>query len=337
MGAIHIITGEDDYLTGEAAARIAASVPGAAVEVFDSLNDTNAELQLSALKRVNASVSTPPFLEPAKVTWWKNVGFLPQGGAKGPSEDVKKALENFAKRMAAMDLPPNQKLVITGPRLLKTSLFAKNFGDAAEIKIFPALKPWEKQREAVVRTIDMAKESGLSFERGAAEKFIVVVGTDSRSIMSELSKMRDYLGDGRKTITEADIAEITSSGAGVEPALWDVTDALGERNAGKAIEAARRFESESGFAIMMSTVIEKFFRQLALLKDAQERGLWAQATEGMAPFVAEKNRRFLSKWRLLELRKARAGFVALREKAVSSAGSVDALVIAEIARSCSTS
>lgn len=334
MGNIHMIIGEDDFLVNEAAKKAVGDASGTALEVFDSANDTNADLQLATLKKVTESVRTPPFLDPVKVTWWKNVGFLPQAGKGGPGEESKKALEKFAEDIVSSQMPGNQKLVISGPRLMKTSIFAKTLLKVAELVSFAAGKPWEMQRDAAVRAIDLAKDMGLSFDRGAAEKFIAVVGTDTRSIMSELAKMRDYLGGEKNTISNDDIAAVTSQGVGVEPAIWDVTDAIGERNAGKAIEAARRFEGENGFAVFMSGVIEKFLRQLTEMKDAQERGKWAEATEGMAPFAVRKNEGFLRKWRLVELRLARARFLALREKAVSSAGAIDALVIAEIARSC---
>ncbi len=175
---------------------------------------------------------------------------------------------------------------------------------------------------------------GLSFESGAADRFVAHVGTDSRSLVSELGKMRDYLGNERKTITAADIAEITSQGVGVEPAIWSVTDALGERNLDEALAAVRRFEQENGFAVMMTTVIEKFFRLLVELKDAQERGKLDEATVGMAPYAIKKNVGFLRNWTLNELRIARYRFLTLREKIVSSSGSADVLVFPEIVRVC---
>ena len=86
MANIHVIVGEDDYLVSEAAKRVVGD--GTGLEVVDSANSTNAELQLADIREADASFSTPPFLDPSKVTWWRNVKFLPQGGKGGPSEDV---------------------------------------------------------------------------------------------------------------------------------------------------------------------------------------------------------------------------------------------------------
>ena len=331
--SLHVIIGEDDFLVSETAKK--HLLPDAELDVIDSANSTNAALQLEDLQRVRESFLTPPFLYPAKVTWWKNVAFLPQGGKGGPSEEVKEKLEKFAVEMAEKPLPENQVFLLTGRKLLKSSIFAKKVQTAGELVLFEAGKPWEQARNAVVRVMDLAAEMNLKFERGAAEIFVARVGVDSRSLMSELAKMRDFLGpQAAHTITAADIAEVTSQGVGVEPEIWAITDALGERNLEKAMAAVSRFEQENGFAVLVTTVVEKFFRQLVELKDAAERGKTDLATEGMAPFTVKKNMGFLRNWSLLELRVARKRFMDLRERVVSSSGSADVLVSAAIVRTC---
>lgn len=339
---LHVIIGEDDFLVSETAKKLVGD--GVGLEVIDSNTATNAELQLKDIAAADASFSTPPFLDPSKVTWWKNVKFLPGGvkqkdgekkdGEKGSSEAVKEALEKFAKKLAANPLPENQKFILSGPRLLMTSVFAKTLKPVAEMAVFSAGKPWEQARIAAERVGALARGMNLAFERGATEAFVARVGTDSRSLMSELSKLRDYLGKDVHTVTFADIDAITSQGVGVEPEVWAITDALGERNLAKALDATRRFEQEVGFAVMVTTVVEKFFRQLVALKDAAERGRSAAATEGMNPYAARKMSGFLRNWTLRELRVARARFLALRERAVASSGSADVLVVAELVRVC---
>ena len=332
MGGLHLIVGEDDFLVESAAKRIIGDQIG--LEVIDSGESTNAELQLRDIRAADQSFSTPPFLDPKKVTWWRRVDFLPGGGKRDSSEEVKKELEKFARRLADVKLPENQDFVITAPKLLKTSVFAKTLSAVADVVWFNAGKPWEAARDAAARVTEHAAEMGLGFEFGAADIFVARVGVDSRSLMSELGKMRDYLGDGKKTITAADIAEITSQGVGVEPEIWAITDALGERNAAKALDAVRRFERENGFAIFISGVAEKFFRQLVEMKAAEEAGRLDEAVRGMSPFAARKNTAFLRNWSLGELRVARWRFLTLRERAVSSLASADVVLSCEIVRVC---
>lgn len=320
---LHVIIGEDDYLVGETARKVIGD--GVGLEVIDSMNATNAELQMKDLRAAEASFDTPPFLDPKKVTWWKNVHFLPGGGGrKAASEDVKAALEKFAAKLAASPLPENQHFILSGPHLLKTSIFAKTLSTSAEMVVFAAEKPWEAAKNAVVRVIDLAQEMGLKFASGAAEKFVSVVGTDTRSLMSELGKMRDYLGTESSSITAADIEEVTSQGYGVEPEVWDVTDAIGRRDLNAALGAMRKFELENGFAVFMTGIIEKFFRQLIDVKNGK--------TEGMNPYALRKNEGFLRNWSPAELRAARARFLMLREKVVSGTTSGDVLVVSTLVR-----
>ena len=322
MVNLHVIIGEDDYLVGETAKKVIGD--GVGLEVIDSMNATNADLQMKDLREAEASFDTPPFLDPKKVTWWKNVHFLPGGGKKDSSEEVKEALEKFAKKLAGSPLPENQHFILSGPKLLRTSIFAKTLAPAAEMAVFAAEKPWEAAKNATVRIIDLAAEAGLKFAPGAAEKFVSVVGTDSRSLMSELGKMRDYLGPGATAITAADVSEITSQGYGVEPVVWDVTDAIGRRDLNAALEAMRKFELENGFAVFMTGIIEKFFRQLIDVKNGK--------TEGMNPYALRKNEGFLRNWSPAELRAARARFLMLREKVVSGTTSGDVLVTSTLVR-----
>ena len=322
MANVQVIIGEDDFLVGETAKKVIGDSVG--LEVIDSMNSSNADLQLKDIREADASFSTPPFLDPKKVTWWKNVHFLPGGGKKGASEEVKEALEKFAKKLSESPLQENQHFILSGPHLLKTSVFAKTLATAAEMVVFAAEKPWEAAKNAAVRVIDLAKEMGLSFAPGVAEKFVSVVGTDTRSLMSELGKMRDYLGNEKPTIDAAAVAEITSQGFGVEPVVWDVTDAIGKRDLNAALEAMRKFELENGFAVFMTGIIEKFFRQLIDVKNGK--------TEGMNPYALRKNEGFLRNWSLAELRAARARFLMLREKVVSGTTSGDVLVVSTLVR-----
>ena len=322
MANLHVIIGEDDYLVGETAKKVIGD--GVGLEVIDSMTASNAELQMKDLRAAEASFDTPPFLDPKKVTWWKNVHFLPGGGKKDSSEEVKEALEKFAAKLVASPLPENQHFILSGPHLLKTSIFAKTLATGAEMVVFAAEKPWEAARNAAVRVIDLAGEMGLKFAPGAAEKFVSIVGTDSRSLMSELGKMRDYLGSEKATIDAADVAEITSQGYGVEPVVWDVTDAIGKRDLNAALTAMRKFELENGFAVFMTGIIEKFFRQLIDVKNGK--------TEGMNPYALRKNEGFLRNWSPAELRAARARFLMLREKVVSGTTSGDVLVVSTLVR-----
>ena len=159
---IHVIIGEDDFLVSEAAKKSIGD--GVGLEVIDSANASNAELQMADLRRAEESVQTPPFLDPKKVTWWKNVGFLPGGKS---SEEVKLALEKFAEFLAAAKLPENQHFILSGPHLLKTSIFAKRLAGHAEILSFPFPPASRGKRRGMLRSgrRNSPTSSGLRLRR----------------------------------------------------------------------------------------------------------------------------------------------------------------------------
>ena len=348
---IHMIVGEDSYLV-EAAARkiLEAAVPSSiretAVEIVDG-NASNAETQLASLRACVASVMTPPWFDPVKLTWWRGVTFFP-GGENAPSEAVKTALEKFVSDLTATPLPENQVLIVTVPKLLRTGVAAKRLAGLAQCQEFAdgGGKARDRMDAARMRLPGLAAAEKLTFAPGADEAFLSKVGTDTRIVVSELAKMRTYLGDGRNEVTAADVALVSSVG-GEEPELWDVTDAIAQRNPAKLIATLSRFDGEKGFGIMLSTIVEKFFRELVIYRDALDRGWlapyggWAKNlpadvqedldAAGIGPGVSKgswavrRGARNAQAFTLLELRTARYRILQVREKLVSSAADDDLL------------
>ena len=323
---ILLIVGDDDYAAeAEAKRAIEAHVPAdfraSAVEIVDGLA-ANAETQLAAIRECLASIQTPPFLDPVKLTWWKNVSFLPGGGRGGKiAEEVKEALGRFTDSLEKNPLPSNQFLVITATTLLKTSLFAKKMKALAEFKDY-AIPERSKDRAAaaVAKLPALATAEGLTFAPGADFAFVAKTGPDSRTIVSELAKMHTYIGRENRPVTEEDVAAITSAG-GDEIEIWALTDALASRNAGKVLSTLRSFQGDSGWPIMISTVVERWFRDLIV----------AKAGGGGNDWKARKNAAAAAGFTLTELRVGRYRMLALREKLVSSQPS-DEYVELEILR-----
>ena len=355
---IHLIVGEDDYLA-EATARkiveaaVEPSLRATAVETVDGGAD-NMEDQLESIKACVASIQTPPFLDPVKLTWWRGVTFLPGGGRNGSiSEPVKAALARFAEDLSAHPLPPCQTLVITAPKLLKTSVFAKTIAKFAQVVEFASGgKSRDRMQAALSRLPDLAEAEGLKFDPDADAAFISKVGSDTRLIVSELAKLRTYIGSGRDNVTAADVAEITSVG-GEDPELWDITDAIAQRSASRLLATLARFDGKKGYGILIASVTEKFLRELYIYRDALDNGWltpygsWTknippEAAEdldvaGIGPstarsqWAAKNGARNAKAFTLAELRLARFRMLQVREKLVSSAAD-DSLAAQELLR-----
>ena len=357
---IHLFVGEDSYLVEAAARRVLeAAVPAelraTAVETVSGEAD-NAEAQLASIRECAASVQTPPFLDPVKLTWWRGVTFLPGGGRGGHiSDDVKAALEKFAEGFAASPLPENQVLVITAPRLLMTSIFAKRLKTIAHVVEFGGGgKGKDRLQDALLRLPDLADDEKLTFAPGADHAFLAKVGSDTRTIVSELQKLRAYLGAERNEVTTADVAAVTSVG-GDEPELWAIHDAVAQRSPSALMKAVEPYKKDSD-GILIATVMEKYFREALVCRDALDRGWldkwgrWSDKTPpaaraaldaaGFGPSTAKnawavKNavKRALP-FTLTELRLARYRMLTAREKLVSSDAGA-ALVVSELLRTIS--
>ncbi len=355
---IHLIVGEDDYLVESAVRKILeAAVPAdlreTAVETING-EAGNMEEQLTSLANCLASVQTPPFLDPIKLTWWRNVTFLPGGARNGsPSEDVKKGLEKFARDLAEHPLPSNQVLIVSAPKLLKTSIFAKTFHSFAQVVEFASGgKAKDRVASALMRLPDLAEAEHLTFDPGADQAFISKVGSETRILVSELAKLRTYLGSERDNITIADVAEVVSAG-GDEPEFWDVTDAIAQRNSAKLLKTLARFDGEKSWGILLSTVTEKFFRELVVYRDALDNGWltpyggWAKSLApdiiedldaagigpgvSRGPWAVKNGTRNAKAFTLNEIRAARFRMLKVRERLVSSTAD-DSLVTQELLR-----
>lgn len=341
MGTIRVIIGKDDFIVNEKAKKYIGAGDG--LEVIDAATASNADDQMKSITAAEASFFTPPLFEPSKTTWWRDVRFLPgararkgeDGGEDKISEAVKEALEQFAAKLAACTIPDNQTFILTAPTLLKTSIFAKKLEPIAEIEVLEEKTGYAKLNEALSLAEEFAAAEGFAFAPSAAQAFVSRVGTDSRSLLQEVRKLRAYLDPAAKEATAADVSQITSPGVGVEPSVWEVTDALSARNTVALVAALRQFEGESGFAVIMTTVAEKCVRQLLEIKAAQAANVdERELGRGMSPYAFKKVCGFAANWTLLELRRARERLMLLREKVVSAAGSSDTLVFTELIRIC---
>lgn len=310
---IILAVGNDDYAAeSEVKEAIAKFVPeecrASAVETISG-EAQNADAQLASIRQCLASVQTPPFLDPVKFTWWKGVSFLPGGGRGGKiSDEVKDALERFAETLAANPLPPNQILAITAVKLLQTSIFAKQMKKISDVRNCSVPeRSNQRTAAALARLPALAEAEHLTFEPGAEMAFVAKTGPDTRTIRSELAKMRTYLGENVHTVTAEDIAAITSAG-GDDIEIWALTDALASRSPARILNTLKCFQGDSNWPIMVASVVEKWFRELIAAKTGASGD----------DFKSRKNASAAASFTLNELRIARYRIMALRERLVSS-------------------
>ena len=281
-GKLYLICGDDDYLVDSTAReRLNQLVPESdrafGIETVDGHKDSAEEIR-KAVDACMESVQTPGFFGSNKVTWFRNVSFLTGAGRASETIAAKGAVEKLTVWLKD-GLLEGQMLVITAAKVLRSSVFFKACMAQGEVQDFGSgLKSWELEKLAGQRVDAMFAQAGLSADSAARAEFLKRAGFDTRFLLNEVEKLRLYVGD-RKTVTTADVREITSIGREAE--AWDLLDAFGERNALGALTTLKRLSGQKGIGVMFAVMLEKSVRDLLILREAYDRK-WVYGSKGGA-------------------------------------------------------
>ena len=278
---VHLIFGKDEYLVSARAREIVDGLIPAdeqtlGVEVIDGRGDT-IDAAVSALNSCREALKTISFFGSSKVIWFRDVTFLTDTTV-GRSEVVKEKVNDLASIIKEGPLP-GQTLVITAAQVDKRYAFFKACKAGGEICEFAIPeKGYLMERQAAERLGQCLAEAGLKMPGDIRNAFLERVGTDTRQMANELEKLAVFMGD-RKDVLLADIDAVTSSSR--DSLAWDLADAVGKREPGRALEVLRRllFQKESAIGLIM--VMESRVRELMIYREAVDRG-WLKRGRGSA-------------------------------------------------------
>ena len=271
-GKLCLICGDDDYLVDAAAReRINQLVPESdrtfGVETVDGHRDTAEEI-CKAVDACMESVQTPGFFGAAKVTWFRDVTFLPGSSRCAETIAAKEATQKLITWLKGGMLD-GQALIITTAKVLRTSTFFKTCQQHGEVQDFGnGLKAWELEKLAGQRLDTLFAQAGLAVDATARAEFLKRAGCDTRLLVSEVEKLRLYAG-ASKRVTVEDVREITSIGREAE--AWDLLDAFGERSALGVLTTLKRLSGQRGIGVMLAAMLEKTVRDLLILREAYDR------------------------------------------------------------------
>ena len=113
-----------------------------------------------------------------------------------------------------------------------------------------------------------ARQKGISIEGRAVQMLATFVGPDLRRLGLEMEKLRAY-ADGR-SITAADVQLLVSDTS--EALIWDLTDAIGQRDGGKAMRSLYALRRNDANAFYLLTMITRQYRIMLKAKDESARG-----------------------------------------------------------------
>jgi len=233
---LFLIHGDDDFLVNEEARKIIASLTpkGASefnLETIEGLAANQAEAE-GVFRRLFEALQSRSFFATEKIVWWRNTNLLGSSSTAGASAvaDSLAALNDLLKA----GLQEGFSLVITATELDARKAIVNTFkqqGKVVAFKVDP-YKQQENQANALLFARETASKLNKQIEEDAGFLIVEMAAGDSRTIASEVEKLAVYVGD-ETLIREQDVRAIGSWRPG--GVVWDLPDALAERNLGRAI------------------------------------------------------------------------------------------------------
>jgi DNA polymerase-3 subunit delta len=185
-----------------------------------------------------------------------------------------------------------------------------------------ALESWITKR---------AKSRGVRVSPEATSLLANFIGNHLRMLANEIDKLATYVGEG-KTISADDVRKLSAQVQ--EARIFDLTDALAQRNRKQALNILHDLLSDGEPPIKLISTITSQVRSLLLVKELAQKGLRSSAiasTIGMAPFIAEKALRQVGNFTLPQLegayRQLLSTDAALKRSRIEPEMALDLLVI----------
>lgn len=222
-----------------------------------------------------------PMLSPQQVIFLEDAGAIEKVGEKSRDETVAQ-LETYLG-----DPAPFTVLVIEAARLDERMKLAKVLGQRTlVVEVGLGENPEQRQLAAVAMAGNLAKEGGLTFERGAAEDLAERVAADLMRLKTEMEKLAAYLGE-RKIIRREDVNAMVSSEK--TTTVWELADLLASRQGKPALDFLDRLMRDGEEPVGMVGAMTWMYRKLieaSEIKGAMN-GWQAARTLGMRPEQAE--------------------------------------------------
>ncbi len=226
----------------------------------------------------------------------------PKKGKKG-SKNRAETRAGFEKSLAEYipQLPETTVLIILADEELPSSSSllkaAEEHGKVIQCTLpkGPAVENWINKR---------ASSLGVKITSDAVTLLANFIGNELRMLANELEKLATYVGPGA-TITAEDVSLLSTQVQ--EARIFDLTDALAQRNRKQALSILHDLLSDGEPPLKLISTITSQVRTLMLVKELAGEGLRISqivSATGMAPFVAEKALRQIGKFSPAQLEKS---------------------------------
>jgi DNA polymerase III subunit delta len=214
----------------------------------------------------------------------------------------------------AKDPAPFTCLVLVATKVAKNSKLYRAV--AATGVAFEYTAP--KRSEYAGEVVKLLRARGKVIAMPAAERLVDMVGRDLRRLDAEAEKLVAYVGNAEE-VTAADVAAAASAGG--TASVFDLTDAVGERDTVRSLRVLRRLLDAGETPLGISAMLARHVRALVGARALASRGMNpdAMAPElGMAPWQARNSAKQASRWEPAELSQALRGLAAAEEEMKTS-------------------
>ncbi|RLT43310.1 MAG: DNA polymerase III subunit delta [Chloroflexi bacterium] len=263
---LHVILGEDEFRAAEA---LRALKQGIDSDGSLATNTTVLPARGLTPQTLLQHAAAMPFLSPSRLVIVE--GLLTTLGARRGVVEAWQQLVDFTPTM-----PESNHLVLLEPPRKRDDRTRGAAGSPllAALRVFPnvtvtelnELKTWTRGGPSeVVRWLqDRAIERGLSIEPRAIEALTDLVGSNLRTLASELDKLAMYAG--ARAITAEDVRTLTPQAR--EERIFDLVDAVVEGRAADALRLLRRMREDGSESA--SHLFSLIARQLRMMVRAAE-------------------------------------------------------------------
>lgn len=283
---VYLFVGIDEYLkTSGAEGVIRALVPPEdrdfALETIDATCE-KCEDVLAVLNRAGEALYTASFLGTGKVVWMREANFLP--GTRGratEAQDAKDAVARFFDELISAPLPEGHHLIISASSCPKTSAFYKWVAKTGKItECGGEVRSYQQTKVAQERLEMLLPEFGLQMSEPVRRAFVERVGADTRTLHSELEKLRTFLGTATQVSLDA-IRAVTCSAVGAEPI--DLSEAILVRSPQRLAQTVERLRGDKNSAFPAASVVLNTLNDLCALRDAIDKGWLSQGRWEIPP------------------------------------------------------
>jgi DNA polymerase-3 subunit delta len=295
---VYLIYGSEELLLERAEKRLHDRLAAVAdldfnFEVFDGST-------ASADDAINAA-NTMPFMSERRLVIVRNVDKLDAASSE--------RLAGYAK-----DPAPYTCLVLVAAKIAKNSKLYRAVAATGVAYEYAA----PKRNEYAGEVIKLLKERGKTTTLAVAQLLVDVVGRDLRRLDIEAVKLATFVKDG-DAVSADDVRAVAAASA--EASVFELTDAVGERDTARALRILRRLLDGGDSPLGIQGILARHVRALIGARALSARGLGtdAMASEiGMAPWQARNAGAQAARYTPGELVAALGGLAAAEEEMKTS-------------------